>query len=53
VPLLGKGAVARLRFTLGTRYALGGGTYLVRQVLPDARLAVEHQASGERSVVST
>jgi len=44
--------MARLRFALGTRYALRGDIYCVRQVLPDARVAVENQATGGQAVVS-
>jgi len=47
--------MARLRFALGTRYALRDDVhvYLVRQVLPDARVVVENQTSGEQAVVPT
>ncbi len=40
--------MARLRFALGTRYALRGDVYCVRQVLSDARVVVaNHTAGGE------
>lgn len=44
--------MARMRFTLGTRYLLQGQVYLVRQVLVDRRLVVENQSFGGQATVT-
>lgn len=43
--------MARLRFALGTRYALRGDVYCVRQVLSDARVVVANHTAGGETVV--
>jgi len=49
----GKASMARLCFAAGTRYTLGEDVYRVHQVLPDARVVAENQASGVQVVVLT
>jgi putative transposase len=44
--------MARMRFTLGTRYVLQGQVYIVRQVLVDNRLLVENQSFGGQFTVT-
>ena len=44
--------MARMRFTLGTRYLLQGQVYLVRQVLVDRRVIVENQSFGGQTIVT-
>jgi putative transposase len=44
--------MARLRFTLGTRYLTCGDIYLVRHILADARVVVENQTSGGQDTVA-
>jgi putative transposase len=44
--------MARMRFTLGTRYVLQGQVYIVRQVLVDSRLLVENQSFGGQFTVT-
>jgi putative transposase len=44
--------MARMRFTLGTRYVLQGQVYIVRQVLVDNRLLVENQIFGGQFTIS-
>ena len=44
--------MARMRFTLGTRYVLQGQVYIVRQVLVDNRLLVENQSFGGQFTIS-
>ncbi len=44
--------MARMRFTLGTRYLLQGQVYIVRQMLADNRLLVENQSFGGQVIVT-
>jgi putative transposase len=44
--------MARMRFTLGTRYVLQGQVYIVRQVLVNNRLLVENQSFGGQFTVT-